>query len=158
MYNSFRAIVSSAFTGFVLLLAVSLLPASVQAQTFAVVDGVVRPPNSGSQRTRHVFTFPEFTENTRLTARFTIAALDDDGVDQNNTLGGQRDRFDRAGYFYFEDTDGGEIELVKFITGFGGSTVHERDVTDLLPKLFRKNSQHWRSSNHVHWTIMGANR
>ena len=142
MINKFRKTISGAVASCALFFLASLFPvsfpASVQAQTFAVVEGVVRPPNSGSQRTRHVFTFPEFTENTRLTARFTIAALDNDGVDQNNTLGGQRDRFDRAGYFYFEDTDGGEIELVKFITGFGGSTVHERDVTDLLPKLSGK--------------------
>ena len=109
-----------------------------QTQTFSVVDGVVRPPNSGSQRTESSFTFPEFTENTRLTARFQIAALDDNGVDQNNVAGQQRDPFDRAGYFYFRDTDDGEIELIKFITGFGGSTSHERDITDLLPKLSGK--------------------
>ena len=133
-----RKILSAAFAGCVLMFSASLSPAVLQAQTFAVVDGVVRPPNSGSQRTQSSFTFPKFTENTRLTARFSIAALDDDGIDQNNILGGQRDRFDRAGYFYFRDTDGGEIELIKFITGFGGSTTHERDVTDLLPKLSGK--------------------
>ena len=83
-----------------------------QTQTFSVVAGVVRPPNSGSQRTESSFTFPEFTENTRLTARFQIAALDDNGVDQNNVAGQQRDPFDRAGYFYFRDTDDGEICLL----------------------------------------------
>ena len=44
------------------------------------------------------------------------------------------DRWDRAGSVRLEGA-AGEVELLKFITGFGGDTRHERDVTSLSPMM-----------------------
>ena len=48
---------------------------------------------------------------------------------------GVTDRWDRAGDVRLAVPGAPEVEIVKFVTAYGGPTVHEVDVTDLAPLL-----------------------
>ena len=89
---------------------------TVAAQAFDVLDIDIVP-----QRSSSTFTFPYFPPNTELTATLDVI----NGVDP----------FDRAANFYIEKENGDRIELLKLITGFGGTSTHTRDITHLLPLL-----------------------
>lgn len=45
------------------------------------------------------------------------------------------DKWDRAGYISMSPAGMAEIEVIKFITAYGGRTEHETDVSHLLPLL-----------------------
>ncbi len=66
-------------------------------------------------------TLPEFLNPVSITAHLDI--------DTNG------DPWDRAGSVYLEIPDMGQIELLKFITGFGGHSVLQEDITYLAPSL-----------------------
>ena len=67
-----------------------------------------------------VLELPEIPLNARVTTQLNIWAADDP--------------WDRAGNIQLVTTSG-TIELHKFITGFGGTTSHQQDVTNLIPFL-----------------------
>ncbi|MCO6048158.1 hypothetical protein NG895_30045 [Aeoliella sp. ICT_H6.2] len=95
------------------------LPFAASAQTFDVLDIDITPRRSSS-----LFTFPAFDPNTKLTATFGVV----NGVDP----------WDRAANFYIEEPNGDRIEIMKSVTGFGGTSTHTRDITHLLPRLSGK--------------------
>ncbi|MCB9219216.1 MAG: T9SS type A sorting domain-containing protein [Ignavibacteriales bacterium] len=64
---------------------------------------------------------PEFSSSVKI-----IAHLD---VDSNG------DPWDRAGTIFLDVPEQNNIEILKFITGFGGHSVLEQDVTFLAPML-----------------------
>jgi len=66
-------------------------------------------------------TLPEFLNPVSITAHLDI--------DTNG------DPWDRAGSIYLEIPDVGQIELIKFITGFGGHSILQEDITYLAPSL-----------------------
>ena len=45
------------------------------------------------------------------------------------------DRWDRAGWVRLVPDDGPPVEMVRFMTSYGGATTHEVDVTHLAPLL-----------------------
>lgn len=65
--------------------------------------------------------FPEIADNDRILARLHVAPF--------------ADPWDRAGTIQLQTDDGSNVELLKFITGFGGETYHEQDVTHLRSLL-----------------------
>ena len=93
-----------------------LVATATSAQTFDVLDIDIVPQRSSSS-----FTFPEFSPDTKLTATLDVT----NGVDP----------FDRAANFFIEEENGDRIEILKLITGFGGTSTHSRDITHLLPLL-----------------------
>ena len=71
---------------------------------------------------------PEITEPTRITARLTIHPLPKDDVSVF-------DPWDRAGDIRLATADSTDIQIVKFITSYGGMTDYEVDVSQLAPLL-----------------------
>ena len=69
-----------------------------------------------------VLQLPEIPTNARVTTQLNIWA--------------SADHWDRAGNIQLVNASG-SIELHKFITGFGGTTSHQQDVTNLIPFLRR---------------------
>ncbi len=66
-------------------------------------------------------TLPELGENARVTAKLHVMP--------------HNDPHDRAGSVLLIAADGQQVELVKFVTGFGGETRHSQDVSALKPLL-----------------------
>jgi hypothetical protein len=81
-------------------------------------SGVTRLDNG--RLVERTITLPELGDYSRVTAQLNIWAQDD--------------HWDRAGNIQLV-TAGGTVELHKFITGFGGTTSHQQDVTNLIPFL-----------------------
>jgi len=52
-----------------------------------------------------------------------------------NDVNAVHDKWDRAGNVRLSAPDGNDVEIVKFITAYGGFTEHEEDVTHLAPLL-----------------------
>lgn len=80
------------------------------------------------RRIHHTLTLPEIEGPVQITAEVTIRP-DDNGTPCS------ADPWDRAGSIYLQSPDFAEIELLKFITGYGGHTNHTQDVTFLAPLL-----------------------
>ena len=71
---------------------------------------------------------PEFDEPARITARVAIRPIPKDERSEH-------DRWDRAGNVRLAMADRPDIELVKFITAYGGATQYDIDITHLAPLL-----------------------
>jgi len=80
--------------------------------------GVTRLDNG--RMIERTIALPELDDYSRVTTQLNIWAQDD--------------HWDRAGNIELV-TAGGSVELHKFITGFGGTTSHQQDVTALVPFL-----------------------
>jgi len=73
-------------------------------------------------------TLPEMAGPTRITALLTIHPIPRD----ERTV---RDRWDRAGNIRLALEGRPDLEIVRFITAYGGRTDHEIDVSELAPLL-----------------------
>lgn len=73
-------------------------------------------------------TLPERDGPERVTAHLTILPIPKDEVSVH-------DPWDRAGNVRLVVDDGPDIEVVKFVTAYGGSTSYSVDVTHLAPLL-----------------------
>lgn len=125
------------FVGRKLGLAIAFLSTAcggLSAETVSIFDGVgiqfggSAGWNSQSGTTRldngrlveRVLELPEIPTGARVTTQLNIWA--------------SQDPWDRAGTIELVNSSG-SIELHKFITGFGGTTSHQQDVTNLIPFL-----------------------
>jgi hypothetical protein len=111
-----------------------LLFSTVAAQTVSLFDGVgiqfggdanwsSQPGTTRLDNGRIIertITLPEIPANARVSTQLNIWASDDP--------------WDRAGNIELV-TAAGSVELHKFITGFGGTTSHQQDITNLIPLL-----------------------
>jgi hypothetical protein len=73
-------------------------------------------------------TLPEWSGFMRATATVTISPIPEDELTMY-------DRWDRAGNVRLCPVGAPEVELVKFVTAYGGETVHEVDVSHLVPLM-----------------------
>ncbi len=64
----------------------------------------------------------------RITAFLTLEPIPKD-------IRNVHDRWDRAGHISLVQPDGPDLEMVRFMTSYGGKTEHEVDVTHLAPLL-----------------------
>lgn len=71
---------------------------------------------------------PDFGPATAVTAHVTIMPVPKDEVSVH-------DPWDRAGNIRLVCNDGPDIEIIKFVTAYGGATTHSADVTHLAPLL-----------------------
>lgn len=71
---------------------------------------------------------PAFTDPVRIIAHLTLKPIPKD----EQTVW---DKWDRAGGVRLEMENGPPIEIMKFITAYGGRTQHDVDVTELAPLL-----------------------
>lgn len=73
-------------------------------------------------------TLPTITQPTRILAKLWLHPVP---VDERTVA----DRYDRGGNVRLVFGDSAELEVLRFITSFGGETSHEADVTQLAPVL-----------------------
>jgi hypothetical protein len=73
-------------------------------------------------------TLPKLTQPTRITAKLWLHPIPIDEIKV-------ADRYDRGGNVRLLLADSLELEVLRFITSFGGETSHEADVTQLAPLL-----------------------
>ncbi len=73
-------------------------------------------------------TLPTITQPTRITAKLWLHPVPMDELKV-------ADRYDRGGNVRLLLADSLELEVLRFITSFGGETSHEADVTQLAPVL-----------------------
>lgn len=71
---------------------------------------------------------PSFTPPVRITAHVALAPIPKDELEVY-------DRWDRAGNVRLEIRGGPDVELVKFITAYGGRTEYDVDLSPLAPLL-----------------------
>lgn len=71
---------------------------------------------------------PEFAEPVRITAHVSISPIPKDHLSVH-------DKWDRAGSIKLISADSPDIELVKFVTAYGGQTDWSIDVSQLAPLL-----------------------
>jgi len=71
---------------------------------------------------------PDFNTSVRILAKVTTRPIPRDIQDVH-------DPWDRAGHVRLETGRGPAIEIIKFITAYGGLTTHELDVSYLAPFL-----------------------
>lgn len=71
---------------------------------------------------------PSFDDPARIIGRLTIIPVPKDELDVC-------DKWDRAGNIRLAQVNGPDIELIKFITAYGGHTEHEVDLSHLAPLL-----------------------
>ncbi len=83
---------------------------------------------SAGRRIGHTLTLPTIDVGTQITAELTV--IPDDGGEPC-----EGDPWDRAGSINLVIPNMPDIELLKFITGYGGYTNHTEDVSYLAPLL-----------------------
>jgi len=71
---------------------------------------------------------PARTGSGRLLVRLALRPIPKD-------MRNVHDRWDRAGWVRLVPAEGPPVELVRFMTSYGGATTHEVDVTHLAPLL-----------------------
>jgi hypothetical protein len=71
---------------------------------------------------------PDFAPPVRITAHLVLAPIPKDELEVY-------DRWDRAGNVRLEIPGGPDVELVKFITAYGGRTEYDVDLSHLAPLL-----------------------
>lgn len=84
---------------------------------------------SALDKGRVIYTYREFSERmqgVRITARVETRPIPKDVMEVH-------DRWDRAGNVRLATEQGPDVEIVKFITAYGGVTTHEVDVSHLAP-------------------------
>ena len=74
---------------------------------------------------------PEFQEPVKITAHLDVKSY----LDPELTNGDQGDPWDRSGTVFLSVPGMENIELLKFITGFGGHSNLSNDITNLAPLL-----------------------
>lgn len=87
----------------------------------------VEVTDNGRQIARSV-ELPEYTDRVRITAHLEIHPIPKDELDVH-------DKWDRAGNIVLSKAGMTDIELVKFITSYGGYTEYDIDVSELAPLL-----------------------
>ncbi len=98
---------------------------------FAPDSAGLPPPLAASDEGREVtraVTLPEFEPARRIIARITLHPVPKDAASVH-------DKWDRAGNVVLVRDGEPDVEIVKFITAYGGRTTHEVDVTRLAPLL-----------------------
>ena len=71
---------------------------------------------------------PQFDENVKITARVNLRPIPKD-------LLSVHDKWDRAGHVRLMRNDSVDVEIMKFMTAYGGKTEWEVDVSHLAPLL-----------------------
>ena len=74
---------------------------------------------------------PEYQQPVKITAHLVVKSY----LHPSLTDGEKGDEWDRAGSIYLSSPGMENIELLKFITGFGGKSELKNDVTNLAPLL-----------------------
>lgn len=125
---------SPRWLGITVCVLVSVVAAHATAQTVSVFDDV--GIQFGGDVNWHAQTDVTRLDNGRIVERtITLPELSDTArLRTQLNIWAQDDHWDRAGNIQLV-TSAGSVELHKFITGFGGTTSHQQDITNLIPFL-----------------------
>jgi len=97
-------------------------------------DYYVETPNIALDNGREAqtsATLPAYNADTRIFAHVILSPIPKSMLEVH-------DRWDRAGNLRLTNLDGPDIELVRFMTSYGGETTHTLDITHLAPLLTGK--------------------
>lgn len=94
----------------------------------AKYDTLEYTARDNGRETMRTLELPRLTSPTRILAHLTLKPIP---KDERNV----HDKWDRAGHVRLAVEDGPDIEMLKFMTAYGGRTEHTVDVTHLAPLL-----------------------
>jgi len=87
----------------------------------------IRADDNGREAVTTV-TLPTYERPIRITAHLVLHPIP---LDEQSVC----DKWDRAGNIRLEQKDGPDVEVVKFVTSYGGFTEYDVDVSQLAPLL-----------------------